>query len=379
MHMRSTAPLAAGIAGASLAAAAFVFAFRPASLQADAKPRTDVAAIATLEDIGKVFERVALHSSPAVVSIDSRHRGEDGRVKSEDFGSGVLIRPKEGGKVVVVTNLHVLGKAAAAEIDVMLSDGRVFHPTSIWRDYDTDLALLESPFSDLPAAKLADSDEARVGQWVLVLGSPFGLTQSVTHGIISARNRRQIGMPGSIRIKEFLQTDAPINPGNSGGPLVNLKGEVIGINTAIASYTGKNSGVGFSIPSNLVKWVASELVTHGEVRRAFLGVIFPPSYDNDKAVALGLPMLRGALVDSVHPASPAAEAGLKRNDIILEFAGQPVEDENHLINTVALTPIGRKVEMLIWRDRAKKTVATILGQWSVAKEPSALRLEEEKP
>jgi S1-C subfamily serine protease len=210
---------------------------------------------------------------------------------------------------------------------------------------------------------MGDSDEVRIGQWVLAIGSPFGLMQSVTHGIISARDRRQVGVPGSMRIKEFLQTDAAINPGNSGGPLVNLQGEVIGINTAIASKTGSSSGVSFSIPINLVRWVTEELLAHGVVRRAFLGVQFPAQFPIDKAEKLGLPVPRGALVGHVHPDSPAARAGVKPDDVIVEFNGIAIADENHLINIVSKMPIGQTASVVVWRNRARQKLTTTLSTW----------------
>jgi serine protease Do len=183
----------------------------------------------------------------------------------------------------------------------------------------------------------------------------------------SRDHQREESTPGrnarNVRIKEFLQTDAAINPGNSGGPLVNLRGEVLGINTAIASYTGKNSGVGFSIPSNIVKWVAKELVTHGKVRRSFLGVTFPNNFTIDAAKSLGLPSTQGALVGVVHAKSAAAKAGVKPNDVILEFDGQPIDDENHLINTIARTPIGKETDFVVWRDGGRVRLQATLTEW----------------
>jgi serine protease Do len=321
-------------------------------------------AMAMLEMTSEVIEAASDLVAPAVVSVESRQRGSDGKTKSEDFGSGVIYRPLPDAEPLVITNLHVLGDAELKDIDIFLADGRAFHPTRVWKDHDTDLALLGLPVSDVPTAKLADSEKSRIGQWVLVVGSPFGLSHSITHGIISAKNRRQVGMPGNVRIKEFLQTDAAINPGNSGGPLVNLRGEVLGINTAIASYTGKNSGVGFAIPANIVKWVAKELVTHGKVRRSFLGVSFPHSFTPEIAQTLGLSSVQGAFVGTVHAKSPAAVAGVKQNDVILEFDGMAIDDENHLINTVARSPIGKSAEIVVWRNKAKVKLQAKLTEWT---------------
>ena len=168
---------------------------------------------------------------------------------------------------------------------------------------------------------LGDSDQVRVGQWVLALGSPFGLNQTVTHGIISARERGQISLGNTIRIKDFLQTDAAINPGSSGGPLVNLDGEVIGINTAIASPSGSNSGVAFSIPINMVKRIANQLLEKGSVTRGYLGLQVAQSFEAADADRLGLTRAQGALVEKVYNDTPAATAGLRANDVVLEVDG----------------------------------------------------------
>ena len=162
--------------------------------------------------------------------------------------------------------------------------------------------------SDLPVVPLGDSDSARVGQWVLAIGSPFGLNQTVTHGIISARERGQVSLGSTIRIKDFLQTDAAINPGSSGGPLVNLNGEVIGINTAIASHSGSNSGVAFSIPINLVTRVVKQLIEKGSVARGYLGVHLSLSMEPADAWKLGLDRVQGALVESIYADSPASQS-----------------------------------------------------------------------
>ena len=187
---------------------------------------------------------------------------------------------------------------------------------------------------------LGDSDRVRVGQWVLAFGSPFGLNQTVTHGIISARERGQVSLGSTIRIKDFLQTDAAINPGSSGGPLVNLDGEVIGINTAIASHTGSNSGVAFSIPINLVKRVSQQLLEKGSVTRGYLGVQLAPTFEPADALKLGLDRAQGALVEAVYPDTPAAAAGLRANDVVLQVDGVAIRNENHLINLISGLPAG---------------------------------------
>jgi S1-C subfamily serine protease len=205
-----------------------------------------------------------------------------------------------------------------------------------------------------------------VGQWVLAVGSPFGLNQTVTHGIISARERGQISLGNTIRIKDFLQTDAAINPGSSGGPLVNLDGEVIGLNTAIASHSGSNSGVAFSIPINMVRRVMRQLVEKGSVTRGYLGVQVAQTFEPADALKLGLERVQGALVETVYPGTPGFEAGLKSNDVILQVDGFAIRNENHLINMISGLPAGQKVRLQIWRDRKQLPVDAVVGDWSKA-------------
>src|SRR6185295_6046391 len=189
----------------------------------------------------------------------------------------------------------------------------------VWADPESDVALLglNAP-GTLPTAPLGDSDQTKVGQWVLAFGSPFGLNQTVTHGILSARERGQVSLGSTIRIKDFLQTDAAINPGSSGGPLVDMKGAVIGLNTAIASHSGSNSGVAFSIPVNLVKRVMDQLLEKGSVARGYLGLQVAASFEPADALKLGLDRARGARVETVYPETPAAAAGLRANDVVLQ-------------------------------------------------------------
>jgi serine protease Do len=220
----------------------------------------------------------------------------------------------------------------------------------------------------VPTAVLGDSDKLRVGHWVLAIGSPFGLNQTVTHGILSARERGQISLGSTIRIKDFLQTDASINPGSSGGPLLNLDGEVIGINTAIASPSGSNTGVSFSIPINLFKRIASQLLEFGRVTRGYLGVQLSDSFEPNEALRLGLDRVQGALVEEVHPSTPAAQAGLKPGDVILEVDGVAIRNENHLINLIANLPVNKAIDLVVWRDRRKVSLRAVVGDWSKAQE-----------
>jgi S1-C subfamily serine protease len=220
--------------------------------------------------------------------------------------------------------------------------------------------------ADLPTAALGDSDGTRVGQWVLAIGSPFGLNQTVTHGIISARERGQVSLGNTIRIKDFLQTDAAINPGSSGGPLLNLDGEVIGINTAIASHSGSNSGVAFSIPINLVKRIIDQLLDRGSVARGYLGLQVAPSFEPADAANLGLARAQGALIDTVYADTPASAAGLRARDVVLEVDGVAVRNENHFINLISGLPAGRKVRLSVWRERRTLTVEAVIGDWVAA-------------
>jgi S1-C subfamily serine protease len=281
----------------------------------------------------------------------------------EESGSGVLVKFPGISGVVVVTNNHVVGAAEPGKVYVTLSDGRILQPTKIWADPESDISLLHLNDQSLPVVELGESDKVRRGQWVLAFGSPFGLNQTVTHGIISATDRGQINLGSTIRIKEFLQTDAAINPGSSGGPLVDLDGKVIGINTAIASKSGDNSGVSFSIPANLVKRIANQLIEKGTVTRGYLGVQLASTLDPAEALRLGLTRVSGALVEIVHQGTPAESAGLKPGDVILKLEDVALRDENHLINLISVLPPGQKVKLVIWRDRIHQPLEVTIGEY----------------
>ncbi len=321
--------------------------------------------------ISERFEYVARKVSPAVVAVETVKpvpaRGNSGKTRSVDeSGSGVLIRTARHPGVYVLTNNHVIQQARAEQITISLADNRILKPTKVWADPESDVALLLLNASDLPTAALGDSDKARVGQWVLAIGSPFGLNQTVTHGIISARERGQVSLGSTIRIKDFLQTDAAINPGSSGGPLVNMDGEVIGINTAIASHSGSNSGVAFSIPINLVKRVLDQLLDRGTVARGYLGLQVAASFEPADAAALGLDRAQGALVETVYADTPAAAAGLRAHDIVLEVDGVAVRNENHFINLISNLPAGRRVRLQVWRERRLLSIEAVIGDWNAA-------------
>ena len=326
--------------------------------------------VAELERIGKAFEAVARVVGPSVVhirvekSLAGRGRAFPGSI--EESGSGVIAQFEGRPDYFVLTNHHVVSGADRSAIMIHLADGRVLRPERIWSDQPTDVALLKIAAPDLRPARLGDSDKVQIGNFVLANGSPFGLAHTVTHGIISAKGRRDLALGlraerASLINQDFLQTDAAINPGNSGGPLLNLRGEVIGINTAIASASGGNEGVGFSIPINLVKRVAPQLLREGSVSRAMLGINLNQGFGLVLATELGLDRPRGAMIQEVYPDTPAAAAGLKPRDVVLEFDGTTVEDDSHLINLVSLTPVGKEVSLVVWRDKGRQILKTRLG------------------
>jgi serine protease Do len=316
------------------------------------------------------YAAIAQKALPAVVAVEAvKPTIKDGKPRSvDDSGSGVLVRFPGKKGTFVLTNHHVITKAPLARITVNLSDGTVLKPTRVASDAESDLAVLALAGEALPALTIGDSDKAKVGHLVLALGSPLGLNQTVTHGIISARDRGQVSLGAAIRIKEFLQIDAAINPGSSGGALVNLDGELIGINTAIASPDSKAafSGIAFSIPINLVKKIALELLDKGRVTRGYLGVQLAAGLESAEALRLGLSKARGALVDGTHPDTPAAAAGLQRADVILELDKVAVVNENDFINRVSYLPPGQKVRLKVWRDKKAITVEAVVGDWSKA-------------
>jgi len=305
----------------------------------------------SLAETSKVMAKIARVVTPSVVNIQSVKQFP-GRGKLEESGSGVIVTSLRKPGTYVITNRHVINHAISDlnGISIYLFDGRVIKPTRVWDDRFSDLALLQIEASDLQGLRIGDSEKLQIGNVVLTCGSPFGLNQSVTMGIVSARGRRALKGQGSgVLNQDFLQTDAAINPGNSGGPLIDLQGRLIGINTAIASTHGGNEGIGFSIPSNLVKHVADHLLEYGEVRRAYLGVKLDDEFNFEKVKQLNLSRVRGARVLEVYPNTPAQKARLQFNDVILQFDGKEVFDESHLINMVSLSPVGRKAEMHVWR------------------------------
>jgi serine protease Do len=337
----------------------------PVAAQQRATPSSD-----PLVQLSDRFEAIASKISPAVVSVEaikpSKLTGGKGK-PVEESGSGVIVKSDVKTGYYVITNNHVVGQSKNDQITIQLHDGRVFRPSAVYSDIESDLAIMAIDSSQpLPTAALGNSDNAKVGRWVLAIGSPFGLNQSVTHGIISARDRGQVTLGNAIRIKEFLQTDAAINPGSSGGPLIDMTGEVIGINTAIASHNGSNSGVAFSIPSNLVKRVMNQLLQQGSVSRGYLGMQLALTFEAKDALGLGMDRVTGALVEKVYPGTPAATAGLKEKDVILQVETIGIRNENHLINLISNLNPGQRVRLQIWRDRSMSTLDAVVGDWSKA-------------
>jgi serine protease Do len=318
---------------------------------------------AWLREAGRHLSHVAAEVNPAVVHIESDHEGRGGEV-IEETGSGVIMQSPKSSSLFVVTNRHVVVGAPLSAINIHLPDGRILHPVRVLDDMSTDLAVLQLRETNLKAVRWGDSDNLDIGHVVLAVGSPFGLSQSVTMGIISAKGRRSLSLGGPREVinQDFLQTDAAINPGNSGGPLIDLGGHVVGINTAIASQGGGNEGIGFSIPSNLVKFVVEELLEKGHVQRGYLGVKLDNEFTLASATRLKLDRLRGARVVMVYTQTPAFLAGLQVDDVILNFDGIDIEDESHLIHRVSLTPVNKSVRVVVMREGREAIVQVTLTE-----------------
>lgn len=289
--------------------------------------------------------------------------------KSRSLGSGFVIDSSG----IIVTNNHVVAKAS--EIMVKFSDGTQVKAKIIGRDPKTDLALLKiKPPKGLKAVPLGDSAKMRVGDWVMAIGNPFGLGGSVSMGIISARNRDINAGP----YDDFLQTDAAINKGNSGGPLFNMKGEVVGINTAIISPNGGSIGIGFSVPSSTANPVIAQLRKYGETRRGWLGVRIQ-TVSSELAEGLGLKEAKGALVADIIPGSPAERAKFLPGDIILKFNGKDVDQMRDLPRIVAGTDIGDTVDVLVLRKGSEKTLKVKIGRLEDSEKKTVKKVEQKKP
>jgi serine protease Do len=328
---------------------------------------------------GQGFVQVAKAVKPAVVSVFSTRTGKSEgphatpfddpffrrffgdeffrrfeqppQRKERGLGSGVIVEANG----LIVTNNHVVSKAD--EIKVFLSDKREFKAKLIGTDAKTDIAVLKIEADGLHTIPWADSDKLEVGEFVLAVGNPFGLTHTVTLGIVSALGRAA----GIAEYEDFIQTDAAINPGNSGGALVNVQGELAGINTAIFSQSGGNMGIGFAVPSNLARSVVEQLVKHGKVVRGWLGVSIQ-DLSPELATQFGLPEPKGVLINEILEDSPAKKAGLERGDVIVEFDGKPVDNATQLRNAVAQTMVGKKVVVKFMREKKFRTADVAIAE-----------------
>jgi serine protease Do len=328
------------------------------------KPSLDLNSVDVLQRLDEEYTKVANAVVPSVVSITTtktvsrrmpvdplelffgrRFSDESPQQKVTSLGSGVIVS-KEGH---IVTNNHVLN--GTDDVTVQLSDGRQSKAKIVGTDGQIDLAVLKIDLENLTPLPIGDSDKVRVGQIVMAIGNPFGLDESVSQGIISAKDRRAM----NDSQVEFFQTDTAINPGNSGGPLVNIRGEVIGINTAIYSESGGNQGIGFAIPSNVVRAAMNSIISKGRVIRGYLGVGIQP-VTTDIAEQFKLNSARGALVTDVTPGSPAEKAGIIRGDVIRKVNGYEVKDTVALVNRIAESDIGANLSIDLVRDGESKTV-----------------------
>jgi serine protease Do len=367
--------------GVALSAAAVVASLAPVAVRGEEA----VDDMTHANALSNAFRRAAEAASPAVVVVRSeskpkkrsargpqRHGGNPFKgtpfegMFPEGIPEGFEFNMPEGGEMpgrsgagsgviidssgLVITNNHVV--EGADEVTVELSDGREFKATEIKTDPDSDLAIVRlADAKGLPTATLGNSDKLEIGDWVIAIGNPFELETTVSAGIISGKGREL----GGIRRAQFLQTDAAINPGNSGGPLINLAGEVVGINTAIATNSGGYQGIGFAIPANLARWVTDQLISKGTVERAYIGVQMGP-LDARMATKLGAKDRNGVLVNDVVPGSPAAAAGVQELDIVTAFDGQPVKGLRSLQEIVERAAVGKPHTLTVFRDGEQVTL-----------------------
>ena len=274
--------------------------------------------------------------------------------ETSSLGSGVVIDADRG---FIVTNHHVV--KGADKIQITLHDGKEFEATLVGSDPEADIALLKVAAKNLTEIPMSDSDQLRVGDFAVAIGNPFGLGQTVTSGIISALGRTGLGIEG---YEDFIQTDASINPGNSGGALVNLNGELIGINTAIIAAGGQgNVGIGFAIPINMVRQIVDQLIEFGEVRRGMLGVIMQ-NLTPELAGAFGLDVNSGVVISKVMEKSAAEEAGLKAGDVVVSINGEPIRSAAAMRNAVGMLRVGQKMKMEVIRDNGRKTLVAVIKE-----------------
>ena len=331
--------------------------------------------VTALEQRLGIVKRVVQLVQPTVVHIEAARSREyqlrhGSQADVEEAGSGVIVDIE--GKSYILTNRHVIKHAVPAGVKIRLSNGRLIHPTKMWEDPETDVAVLAVDAKDLIVSRLGDSSRLAIGDYVLAVGSPFGLSRSVTYGIVSAKGRHDLDLgDGEVRYQNFIQTDAAINPGNSGGPLINLRGEVVGLNTAIASNSGGNNGIGFSIPIDIVLHIARQLTEKGKVARAFLGVRLDSNYTTSGGDSNGLTRPHGARVTHITSGSPAESAGIRVGDVVLTFGGVRIMNDSHLVNVVGLTEVNREVEIQL--ARASKIVRVSVRVRDRADFPTVVR------
>ncbi|HEV7843067.1 MAG TPA: trypsin-like peptidase domain-containing protein, partial [Pyrinomonadaceae bacterium] len=340
------------------------------------------------EALSASFAEIAKRVESAVVNIDTKTAAPEVAENDEDekgsqpmdrslldmlrrqrrptrgVGSGFIVDPKG----YILTNQHVI--QGATRISVRLQSGEQYIGRVVGVDEETDLAVLKvEAGKDLPAIRLGDSGTVEVGDWVLAIGSPFGLEQTVTAGIISKKERQPYPQ---ANFQQFIQTDAAINRGNSGGPLVNMRGEVIGINSQIATSTGDYNGIGFALPSNEANFVYKQITTKGKVSRGYLGILLD-SVQPEFARVYGLPEAKGVIVTDVRDTQgPAAKAGILANDIITEFNGQQVANSQDLINKVAAAPVGQTVTITLLRDTGSKQLERRTVNVTIGERPRTL-------
>ena len=374
MSRMSTIPRSGWLSGLLIATVAFVLGLTAAG---DGHDMTTFQPAAAMADPGgqlRSYADVAELAMPGVVNISTdkpvelpqNHpqmddpifrrffnipEGQQERVE-RSLGSGVIV----SGDGYILTSNHVIERAS--KIRVLLNGTKEYEAEIVGQDELTDVALIKIKTDEtLPYVRIGDSDIIRIGDQVMAIGNPFGVGQTVTMGIVSAMGRNI----GIVAYEDFIQTDASINPGNSGGALVNMSGELIGINTAIMSRSGGSQGVGFSIPSNMASRVMGMLKENGKVQRAWLGVV-PAEVDQTMAEALGMKQTRGVLMSEVRPDTPAEKAGLREGDIILEVDGAQVNSTSELRNTISLAGVGNEVKLKVLREGKDRTMSVMLGE-----------------
>jgi len=337
------------------------------------------ARLASLTDASVDFSATAEAVTPGVVHIRATSQGGHSNAAPNDpfgdfFGRGGRNFPQRssGSGVIIADNGHIVTNnhvvAGADELEVTLADKRVFKATVVGTDPTTDLAVIKIDAKDLHALTIGNSDEVRVGEWVLAVGNPVNLESTVTAGIVSAKGRNINILRENASIESFIQTDAAINPGNSGGALVNTAGELIGINTAIASTTGSYAGYAFAIPSNMVAKIVEDIIRFGKAQRAFLGITIR-TFDSEMAERMGYDFYQGVYVDSLVRGGSAAEAGIKRSDVIVKIDDREVGSVPELQETIGRHRPGDVVKVVVVRDGAEKaievTLKTLTGSTAV--------------